>query len=153
MLEVAPCRADDVRDAPNFAALVEEYSGEVAIRELPWPQVNWKTYQALEQAGVLHVFGARLDGDLIGFVVVVTSMSAEYGVPLTCTEAFFVAQAHRHTGAGLLLLAAAETRARALGSPGLAINAPLGGRLALLLPKCGFREVGRCFFKGFADAA
>jgi hypothetical protein len=39
-----------------------------------------------------------------------------------------------------------------LGSPGLAINAPLGGRLADLLPKCGFREVGRCFFKGFADA-
>ena len=55
------------------------------------------------------------------------------------------------SGAGLRLLAAAQAKARALGSPGLAINAPLGGRLADLLPKCGFREVGRCFFKGFAD--
>jgi GNAT superfamily N-acetyltransferase len=147
MLEVAPCRADDVREAPNFADLVEEYGGEVAIRELPWPQVDWKTYYQLEQAGALHVLGARLDGLLIGFVVLVTSMSAEYGVPLCCTEAFFVARAWRHTGAGLLLLAAAEAKTRQLGARGLAVNAPLGGRLADLLPKCGFREVGRMFFK------
>jgi GNAT superfamily N-acetyltransferase len=152
MLEVAPCRADDVRTAPNFAALKEEYAAECAIREIPWPQVSWQTYHSLEQAGVLHVYAARVDQRLVGFVVLITSQSAEYGVPLTCTEAFFVAQASRATGAGLKLLAAAEARARALGSPGLAINAPLGGRLADLLPKCGFREVGRCFFKGFADA-
>jgi GNAT superfamily N-acetyltransferase len=147
MLEIVPCRAADIRDAPNFAALKEEYGAECAIRELPWPQVDWKTYQMLEDAGSLHVFGARLDGALIGFVVLVTSMSAEYGVPLVCSEAFFVARAQRHTGAGLLLLSAAETRTRELGSPGLAVNAPIGSRLAHLLPKCGFREVGRMFFR------
>jgi GNAT superfamily N-acetyltransferase len=151
-LEVALCRTDDVRDAPNFPDLAEEYKAEAAIREMPWPQVSWQTYHSLEQAGVLHAWAARDDGVLIGFVILITSMSPEYGVPLTCTEAFFVAAASRHTGAGLRLLAAAEAKARALGSPGLAINAPLGGRLAGLLPKCGFREVGRCFFKGFADA-
>ena len=151
-LEVAPCRIDDVRTAPNFAELKEEYAAECAIRELPWPQVNWQTYHILEQAGVLHIYAARVDQGLVGFVILLTSMSAEYGVPLTCTEAFFVAQASRGTGAGLKLLATAEAKARALGSPGLAINAPIGGRLADVLPKRGFREVGRCFFKGFADA-
>jgi GNAT superfamily N-acetyltransferase len=144
---VAPCRAADVRDAPNFAELVAEYSAECAIRELPWPQVDWKTYYLLEEAGALHVFAARVEGQLIGFVVLVTSASAEYGVPLTCSEAFFVARAWRHSGAGLQLLAAALARARVLGSAGLAVNAPLGGRLADLLPKCGFREVGRMFFR------
>jgi GNAT superfamily N-acetyltransferase len=151
-VKVAACTSEDIRTAPNLDELVVEYAHESRLAEMPWPRVNWDTYRHLEKAGVLHVFSAREDEVLIGFVVMIVSMMPEYSVTLCCTEAFFVAKAYRHTGAGLKLLAAADACARELRSPGLAISAPLGGKLAELLPRCGFREVGRTFFKRYSDA-
>jgi GNAT superfamily N-acetyltransferase len=150
---VAPCLVEDIRTAPNLDELVNEYAHEVRIAEMPWPRVDWAIYRRLEQAGALHVFAARDDaGTLVGFVVMIVSVMPEYGVTLACTEAFFVGSAWRHTGAGLKLLVAADTRAREVKAPGLAVSAPLGGKLAELLPKCGFREIGRTFFKRYSDA-
>ena len=148
---IEPCRADDIRAAPNFDDLVDEYAHEAGMPEMPWPRVDWPTYLAMEQVGTLYVFAARQDDVLAGFCVVIITMMPEYGVKLACTEAFFVAKAYRSTGAGLKLLAAAEAKARAVKAPGLAISAPVGGKLAGVLPKCGFRHVGQTFFKSYAN--
>ena len=67
------------------------------------------------------------------------------------TESFFVAKVHRDSGAGLKLLRAAEQKARALGSPGLLVSAPFGGTLVQVLPRAGYTETNRVFFKGWAD--
>ena len=148
---VEACSPDDIRLAPNLDDLVVEYAHEARLAEMPWPRVDWETYRSMERAGILHVFSARSDGTLVGFVVLIISMMPEYGVRLACTEAFFVAQAWRSTGAGLKLLAAAEAKARELKAPGLAVSAPLGGKLAEVLVKARFREVGRTFFKSYAN--
>jgi GNAT superfamily N-acetyltransferase len=148
---VEACTSDDIRLAHNLDDLLVEYALEARMPEMPWPRVDWLTYQLMERAGTLNVFSAREDGELVGFVVLIVTMMPEYGVKLACTEAFFVAKAWRHTGAGLKLLAAAEARARELKAPGLAVSAPLGGKLAEVLPKCGFRHVGQTFFKSYAS--
>jgi len=150
---IEACSPDDIRTAPNFDDLVVEYALEAGMPEMPWPRVDWQTYTMMERAGTLHVFSAREDGVLAGFVVVIMTMMPEYGVRLACTEAFFVAKAWRSTGAGLKLLAAAEAWARSHKAPGLAVSAPLGGKLAEVLPKCGFREVGRTFFKSYSNGS
>ena len=149
---VTPCPAADIRLSPDFPELAAEYTAESAMREMPMPNVNWELYQLLEDSGSLHCFAAREDGTLAGFVFVISSISPEYGVLISCTEAFFVGNAWRHTGAGLKLLAAAEAKSRELKSFGLAANGPLGGKLAEVLPKCGYREIGRMFFKRNCDA-
>jgi GNAT superfamily N-acetyltransferase len=149
---IEPCKADDIRTAPNFDGLAEEYAREAKITEMPWPRVNWEIYELMEKVGSLHVFAARQHGTLAGFVFMITTMMPEYGVHLGFTEAFFVAGQYRSTGAGLKLLAAAENKVRELGILGLAVNAPVGGRLIEVLPRRGFREVGRTFFKRCCDA-
>jgi GNAT superfamily N-acetyltransferase len=152
-VRVQAATVEEIRSAPNLDDLVTEYAHEVRIPEMPWPRVDWTVYQRLEQAGALHVFAARDDDEtLVGFVVMIVSVMPEYGVTLACTEAFFVAAASRGSGAGLQLLNAAERRAREVKAPGLAVSAPLGGKLAEVLPKCGFREIGRTFFKRYHDA-
>jgi len=157
---IEACSPDDIRTAPNFDDLVVEYALEAGMPEMPWPRVDWQTYRTMEEVGTLHVFAARDKvasdagpGVLAGFVVVIMTMMPEYGVRLACTEAFFVAKAYRSTGAGLKLLAAAEAWARSHKAPGLAVSAPLGGKLAEVLPKCGFREVGRTFFKSYSNGS
>jgi len=149
---VKSCRVEDIRSAPNIDDLIYEYANESRIPEMPWPRTDWNTYETLERVGSLHVFSACQETTLVGFVFLIVSMMPEYGIALACTEAFFVADAYRHTGAGLKLLDAAENKAAELNAPGMSVGAPIDSRLAQVLPRRGFREVGRTFFKRRKDA-
>ena len=128
MLTVARSSIAAIAGAAEFAALAAEYAAEAAIDGLPPPAAKMETYRQLEAVGVLRAFSARLDGYLVGFITVLTPVLPHYGVPIAVSESFFVAATHRRTGAGLRLLQAAEDEARALGSPGLLVSAPFGGR-------------------------
>ena len=57
------------------------------------------------------------------FATVLKAKLPRYAGPIAVTESFFVAKAHRRTGAGLELLRAGEDKARALGCPGLLVSA------------------------------
>lgn len=96
---------------------------------------------------MVHVFSAVKDHELIGFITVVAPVLPHYSVPVAVVESFFVAAAHRYGGPGLRLLVSAEKQATEVGSPGLLVCAPFRGRLHELLPKCGYVETNRIFFK------
>ena len=131
----------------HFAALAAEYAAESAIEGLPPPAAKMDTYRHLEAAGALHVLSATDEGELIGFITLLAPVLPHYGIPVAVSESFFVAKAHRHTMAGLKLLCAAENKAKELGSPGLLVSAPFGGKLFELLPRLGYVETNRVFFK------
>jgi GNAT superfamily N-acetyltransferase len=114
---------------------------------MPRTAPNWDAYRQFEAAGILHPIAARLDGVLIGFIGVLLAPLPRHSVPIATTERFFVLKAHRKTGAGLKLLRAAEEKARALGSPGLLVTAPFAGDLFQVLPRVGYAETNRVFFK------
>lgn len=141
-----------LEEAPNIAALLAEYASESAIDGMPPPAAKVETYRHLESAGMLHVFSATSDGELIGFITVLAPVLPHYGVPVAVSESFFVAKAHRGTMAGLKLLHEAEGKARALGSPGLLVSAPYEGKLFHVLPRLGYAETSRVFFKKVANA-
>ena len=151
MLTIARSSVAAIAGAAEFAALAAEYAAEAAIDGLPPPAAKMETYRQLEATGILHAFGARLDGSLVGFITLLAPVLPHYGVPIAVSESFFVAAAHRRTGAGLGLLHAAEDEARALGSPGLLVSAPFGGRLFEILPRRGYVETNRVFFKKVGD--
>jgi GNAT superfamily N-acetyltransferase len=146
-LHIGPTTIDAIEAAPNLRAIAREFTAESLAPGLPRTAPNWAAYRGLEAAGMLHPIAARLDGVLIGFIGVLFSPMPRYSTPVATTERFFVLKAHRKTGAGLKILRAAEAKARALGSPGLLVTAPFAGDLFQVLPRAGYAETNRVFFK------
>lgn len=122
-------------DDPSAEALLAEYADECALAGLPPPVPHRDIYLALERAGVVSMFGARVDGVLVGFIVLLTSMNPHYSVVLGAVESFFVAAAHRKSGAGVKLLREARRAAKDRGAVGLLVSAPFGGKLAAVLKR------------------
>lgn len=150
MVEIRETTATSILSEPGISALLEEYAAESAIHGLPPPRPHADIYAALDATGALTALGAYLDGVLVGFLLFVTTVSPHYSALLSVCESFFVAAEHRRAGAGLDLLRAAEERARERGAVGLLVSSPIGGRLAEVLPRSGYRETNRAFFRGLA---
>lgn len=146
-LHIGPTCIANLFEAPNWKALVGEYAEESNTDGLPPPSARFETYDAMEKAAILHTFDARLDGLLVGFITVMGHRIPHYDRIICLTESFFVSKAHRNHLTGLKLLSAAEEKAHELKSLGLLVSAPYGGKLFELLPRCGYAEVGRSFFK------
>ncbi|MDR1125294.1 MAG: GNAT family N-acetyltransferase [Deltaproteobacteria bacterium] len=149
---VRPISVAEAFASREFSALCREYAAECAIAGLPDPKEKLSAYLALEAGGsdVFHAYGAFLGDMLIGFAVLLTPVLPHYGTAIAVAESLFVGSAHRKTGAGMLLIRQAEKRAREVRSPGMLFSAPSGGRLAVLLPRIGYRETNRVFLKEFA---
>lgn len=151
-IEIRPGSVTEIAAAANFAELAAEYAAESAIEGLPPPAAKLANYLPLERAGALHTLIAESEGRLIGLITVLAPVLPHYGVAVAVSESFFVLRAHRQTGAGLKLLRAAEDKARELGSPGLLVCAPFEGDLFKVLPRVGYRETNRVFFRKVTDA-
>ena len=148
-LDISRISIDDLRFAPGIDALLRDYAAESAIAGLPVPKAEWLTYARMEHHGALHVIGAYIDGQLVGFCNVLVSLSPHYSVLIAVTESLFVSPSPRSTGAGLALLREAENVARERGAAGMLVSAPTGGTLAAVLEHSkGFRETNRAFFRG-----
>lgn len=140
---------DELWDKPEFEGLITEYAHESSIEGLPPPEAKYETYQALESAGVLQTFAAYECGELVGFLSLLMPIMPHYSQLVATTESYFVAHHARKSGAGLKLLRTAETFCRDHGAKGLLVSAPSHGRLAEVLPRVGYEESNRVFFRSF----
>lgn len=137
-------------DSPMFAALCDEYRAE-SLRnpDMMGALPDREGYECMFVAGMLHPLGAFVNGELVGFCTVLVSPVLHFGGKvIASTETLFVADAHRAGGAGMKLLRAAEDVAANAGASGLYVTAPTGGRLERLLPRVGYHETNRIFFRG-----
>lgn len=148
-LTVRKCALSEVVDAPNFLDLAHEYADECAMSGMPSPVAKLPLYRQLEDAGALTSFGAWEGSTLIGFLGVLFSVVPHYSTGLAVSESFFVAKAHRSTGAGMKLKALAEDHAGEIGSPGLMLSAPWGSQFAAVLFGSEYKPVSLAFFKEF----
>ncbi len=147
MITVRKCAFAEIEGHPDFPALHQAYGAECALHGLPPPTEKGAAYRLLDGSAAFQIYGAFRSERLIGFVALLTPVLPHYGVAIAVAESLFVAPEQRKTGAGLQLLHAAETHARALGSPGLLVSAPTGGPLGKVLPRRGYRETNRVFLK------
>lgn len=148
-LTVEPSTVAAITRSATFGALAKDYAAESQVKGLPAATSDMTAYAQLEAAGLLHAFAATVDGELVGFLALLIGPHPRYRVALATLETLFVSPEHRSSGAGLKLLAMAESKARELGAPGLLASAPVGGALAEVLPRRGYAETNRTFFKGF----
>jgi GNAT superfamily N-acetyltransferase len=147
MLTIKQCTVQDLEGSPNFADLLAEYAIESSIAGLPAPNAKLDMYRSLEQSGAITLFGALVNDELVGFLVVLAPMLPHYGRTVATAESFFVAPDHRSSGAGLELLRRAEKHADEIGSPALLVSAPAGGVLEKVLPRVGYQQSNTVFFK------
>lgn len=146
-MNVTACSVEAIRHAATWPALVAEYAEESRSAGMPEPNPDWEAYGRLEAAGALFTFGADEDGALVGFLTLLVTPVPRYSRIMALSESFFVAKAWWHTWAGLRLLKAAEDKAQELNALSVSIMAPMGGGLLKVLPRLGYSEVGRSFFK------
>lgn len=144
------CSIADLRRSPSIDALLSEYEAESKIAGLPAADPQWPLYEAMESAGALQALRATVRSELVGFIVLVVHRVPHYSQLIAATESYFVAAAHRHTGAGIALLREAEKMAKERGAVCLFVSAPAEGRLARMLPGAGFIETNTVFFRSFA---
>lgn len=143
-----PCTVGEVEQAGALQELLAAYGDESSIAEFGTVSACFDTYRAMEAAGALHIIGAFAP-DLVGLASLLVYGLPHYAGRRICTmESFFVAPAARRGGTGLKLLRAAEDRALELGATALMVSAPVGGRLARVLPRTGYRETNRVFLRG-----
>jgi len=147
MSEVRRVSLATLIDDQRFPTLVDEYTVESSIKDMP--PINWQRemYQQLEAIGIFHVLAAYQGEELIGFMTLIVTVLPHYGARTATTESVFVAERHRSSGAGLKLIREAESWAKELGAVGLLLSAPYGGRLADIGPRIGYQQTNVVFFK------
>lgn len=86
---------DDVRG--EVEALIRDHYDEVypARNVLDW-DMDWDSYEKLEELGFLKIFTAREDGNLAGYLwVLITPNLHSKGSVLACDDGFFVTKDYR----------------------------------------------------------
>ncbi len=117
----------------SHTELIDEYTAECSITAIGPIDPQSHIYQAMENAGVSQCFGAFIDGKIVGFCNVLTTVLPHYGRKMATIESLFVSKAHRDTSAGRELMAAVEAHAKDAGCVGILYSAPAGGKLEELL--------------------
>jgi GNAT superfamily N-acetyltransferase len=148
MLTIEHVTMAQIQHAPNIDALMAEYEAESANPGIGPINPQWATYAMMETAGMLHAVAARVDGQLVGFMLLLLPVLPHFGQVAGISESYFVAAAHRHTGAGTKLRQAAEQIAREAGARGIMVSAPIDSNLARVMPRSGYRAASTVFFKG-----
>lgn len=144
-MRVEPIHVAEFAAHPDAAGLLAAYAQECGNRDLPPYNPSAQAYDAMQEAGVLHMLAAFEGDHVIGFLVLLVSLNPHYSITLAVTESWFVLPEHRATGAGLELYRHARSVARALGAKALYVSAPLDGQLADVMAGLGARETNRVF--------
>ena len=152
MVIVEKITVGNIERSDNFKVMLEEYGRESGISGLPEPLARMETYRALEKSGMMTCFGVFYEDTLVGFATVLVSDMPHYSQPVATTESFFVMAEHRGTGAGMSLLREVEAYAASRGAAGILVSSPSQGALVDILPRKGYSESNRVFFKGLNDA-
>lgn len=145
---IRPCTLEEIEQSATLPELLAEYGEESSIPEFGEISARMDIYRGMEASGALHAIGA-FSPELVGVATLLIYGLPHYaGRPVAAMESFFVSPAARRFGTGIKLLRAAEQRAQDLGATVLMVSAPVGGRLAQVLPRTGYRETNRVFVRG-----
>ena len=139
MVEIRQTSIAEIVSSASYEAMISAYAAESAIVGVPECKPNINTYLAMESAGLLHCFGAFVDDDLVGMLLMTVSQVPQYGCDMASIVIFYVSDECRKGGTGKHLIDAAESIARHRGAVAILMGAPANGRLAKAAPLMGFK--------------
>lgn len=134
-------------DLPRIAAmaigLYTEHPGPVPMTAEKVSR-TFRQFRAHPETGAVYVIEEPGAAQTVGYTVVATFWSNEYGGPALVVDELYVDPAFRGLGIGRAALTALETRARAEGRPALLLEVEHDNpRARKLYESLGFRLTGR----------
>ena len=109
---------------------------------------NWNEYIKLDDAGILKLFTARKNGNLVGYFAVTVSTSLHYKDHIFATnDVIFIHPDHRDGSAGYKLLKYAEKELTNMGVSLMMINTKTHQPFDKLLERVGFKLIERVYSK------
>jgi GNAT superfamily N-acetyltransferase len=128
---IQPVSYAAILDDQHAADLLRAYAEDCLV---PDASPQRQLYAEMEKAGSIQCFAAYLNETLlVGFVSVIRTIVLHDGHFIAAIESIFVDPNHRSTGAGLLLLAAAERFSTDSGCRCLLASARIGSALDKIL--------------------
>jgi len=111
---------------------------------------DWKEYATLDSCGILHIFTARNEGELVGYCVVMVSRSIHHkGHIFASTDVVYIKPEYRKSSAGSELIEFAEGYCKSSGSSLMTINMKTEFPFDKLLLRLGFDLIERVYHKCF----
>jgi len=113
---------------------------------------DWQEYARLDAAGILRIFTARQDGELVGYCVLIVNRSLHYKDHIFANnDVVFVLPDHRAGATGYKLVKYAEDHCRENGISLLNINTKVHIPFDDLMVGMGFDFIERIYSKCFKD--
>jgi GNAT superfamily N-acetyltransferase len=111
---------------------------------------NWKEYARLDAAGILRIFTARSDGNLVGYCVLIVNQSVHYqDHKFASNDVVFVLPEYRSGATGYKLIKYAEDHCKADGVSLMMINTKVHLPFDQLMIGMGFDLIERIYSKCF----
>lgn len=109
---------------------------------------NWAEYVNLDEAGILKLFTARQNGNLVGYFAVTVSTSMHYqDHKFAINDVVFIHPDHRNGSAGYKLIKYAEEQLTQMGVSLMIINTKIHQPFDKLLERMGFKQIERIYSK------
>lgn len=133
----------------ELAPLLERHWREVALNHDAVPlDIAHDRYDALDDAGVMHVVTARREATLIGYHIALVTPHLHYNSTLHgITDVYWVAPECRHGVTGLRLFQAVEREFKALGVRKLITATKLHLDQGALFEHMGYTPIERVYTK------
>lgn len=147
MIEIKHTTLQDVMASPELARLLDAYAQECSLPEIGSPKPDFSVYEMLESAGAAVFVTAHDYDQLVGFAVLLVTQNPHYGKRVGVVESLFLDVDYRSGDNGRRLVGYVETMAAHMGAEALLVSAPVGGALAKVAPRWGFRETNQVFAK------
>lgn len=111
---------------------------------------DWNEYALLDQMGILRIFTARQDTDLIGYCVVMMSKSIHHKDHLfASTDVIYVKPKFRKSTTGAELIKFAEAHCEENGASLMTLNMKVDFPFDGLMQRMGFNLLERVYHKCF----
>jgi GNAT superfamily N-acetyltransferase len=137
----------------DLKPLLEDHWRELAMFQEDIPlDVNWDAYRRGCEAGIVRVYGARLDGRLIGYATFqVIARHPHYDHAFAINDVLWIAPEHRNVRVGSALCELFEADLRKDGPIVIAVETKAHApALAMLLQARGYGLIGPTYGKRFA---
>ena len=135
----------------DIKPLLEKHWEMVALNQgLIKLNPNWKEYARLDAAGILRIFTARSDGNLVGYCVLLVNQSVHYkDHKFASNDVVFVLPEYRSGATGYKLIKYAEDHCKADGVSLMMINTKVHLPFDQLMIGMGFDLIERIYSKCF----
>ena len=130
----------------DSSALMTEYADECRTCGMPEIDPDIDMYNAMENAGLLSIYGA-FDGErLCGFMVLLVTRVPHYSKFIGTIESIFVAKDDRAGGHGMALLNHAKQLIKESEAVGLFVSAPAVGVFDKVLQGLDGKHTNNIYF-------